>query len=202
MVGDLGTTERAQQRRTHHGSGHEMPAPGITARARDEVLTVRRTGPGSHHVERPRWRRLRSVAPLVVAALLLSSCSGYSGSVGHEVGQWAAAAGISSSNAEFERYVREIPILEREQRVELLKTVCLSLGTDVPQAYLQLPVPDNTITDELNVAYENLDEGAMLCYQSAGKAGSDVYRKTNADLDRGDEALERAARELAQLGVR
>lgn len=148
-----------------------------------------------------RWRA-GLVAAILVAGAVLTSCSSGGASASERLSSWASGASFQSSTAEFLTDVTHIHHFETTGSLSDIHTICLSLGTDVEQAYLNLPTPYSTLTDELNTAYTNLDSGAIACYHASSIDGRDGLRSAVSQLDRGSTALHAAVATLAAFGVR
>jgi hypothetical protein len=129
-----------------------------------------------------------------------AGCTGYSGTRAHQVSQWASQYTVVSND---QTVLSDIGALKRSLRAGRLKDVtsnCAGLVTDAGTAYGNLPTPDDTLTDELNTAYEDFANAGSSC---AG-AGSLRSKKITAALRKiavGLVSLDQATRRLAADGV-
>ena len=151
-----------------------------------------------------RRRRGPRAAAVLVSGLCalagLAGCTGYSGTVSHQVGQWASQYSVISND---QTVVSDTSAIARSYRAGRLKDVtsnCAGLVDDAGTAYGNLPTPDNTLTDELNTAYEDFVNAGSLC-ASAGSIGSAKITSALAAIVRGLAALHRATGRLAADGV-
>ncbi len=141
-------------------------------------------------------------AAVLVAGLVLCACSG-----ARTVAGWAAG----SSGTGFTGAGGTVSILDEDlsgiaagiarHELKALHTVCAALSTDASNGYLELPAPDQRLTDLLNTAYTALGNGAVQCAES-GSFTSPHLTRARADLRRGAAALEAAVARVHRLGVR
>ena len=147
--------------------------------------------------------RLHEAVVVSAAALALATaggCTGYSGTRSHQVSQWALQYTVVAND---QTVLSDIGAIKRSLRAGRLKDVtsnCAGLVTDAGTAYGNLPTPDDTLTDELNTAYEDFANAGSSC---AG-AGSLRSKKITAALSKiavGLVSLDKATRRLAADGV-
>jgi hypothetical protein len=81
-----------------------------------------------------------------------------------------------------------------EHKSLYVTTLCSVLYDDAEAAYVELPSPDQTLTDELNTAYLDIANGADAVHD--GDAG-----KGYAEVAAGSASLSAATRLLASFGV-
>lgn len=152
---------------------------------------------------RPGWGRPIEQAAVVVAVLLavvLAGCTSYTGSKANQVRQWAS---ISSVSANDKLVVQDIAAIKRSLRVRQLKDVtsnCSGLVFDTGTAYGNLPAPDNTLTNELNVAYEHFANAGSSC-AALDSLRSSRMKTALVSIAAGVVALDKATRLLAADGV-
>ena len=77
---------------------------------------------------------------------------------------------------------------------------CSGLVFDTGTSYGNLPAPDNTLTNELNVAYEDFVSAGSSC-AAAGTLNSGRITSALATIALGVVSLDRATRILAADGV-
>lgn len=150
---------------------------------------------------RRRWPRHAAVVLLALGALVsLAGCTGYSGTVANQVGQWASQYTVISND---NLVISDTSAIERSYKAGLLKDVtsnCAGLVDDAGTAYGNLPTPDSTLTGELNTAYQDFANAGSLC-AAAGDIGSAKITSALAIIARGLTALDRATRRLGDDGV-
>ncbi len=130
----------------------------------------------------------------------LAGCTSYTGSKAHQVSEWASIAMVSSND---ELVVQDISAIRRSIKASLIKDVtsnCSGLVIDSGTAYGNLPTPDNTLTNELNVAYEDFASAGSTC-SAAHSVHSHQVAAALRRIDMGVVSLERATRVLAGDGV-
>lgn len=148
---------------------------------------------------RPFGELVALLATLGVSGLL-GACTSYTGTPAHQVVEWASIATVTSNN---QLVVQDIAAIRLSIKKDLIKDVtsnCAGLVFDSGTAYDNLPTPDNTLTDELNVAYVDFTNAGTSC-----AAATSVHsRRVTAALRTiaaGVVALDRANRRLAAEGV-
>ena len=103
-------------------------------------------------------RRLAGASALVAGLLslcLLAGCTGYTGSKANQVRQWASTTSVSANDSLVTQDITAIEASLQAGRLKDVTSNCAGLVFDTGTAYGNLPTPDNTLTDELNVAYED-----------------------------------------------
>jgi len=147
--------------------------------------------------------------PLVDAAALLAGfaalvalagCTSYTGSKAHQVSEWASIATVVSND---QLVVQDIAAIRRSVQVNALKDVtsnCAGLVFDSGTAYGNLPTPDNTLTNELNVAYVDFTSGGSSC-AAVSSIHSAKFAAALRTIAAGMTALDKATRLLAADGV-
>ena len=150
-------------------------------------------------------RRPLNEAAVLVAVLLavvaLAGCTSYTGSKANQVRQWASIALVSSND---NLVVLDIAAIKRSLRAKKFLDVtsnCSGLVYDTGTAYGNLPTPDNALTNELNVAYQDFASGGSTCAAAASLHSSRITSAL-ATIGEGVVALDRATRRLAADGVR
>jgi hypothetical protein len=138
-----------------------------------------------------------------VAIGTLAGCtpgSGYTGSPAQQVSEWASVATVSSND---ELVVEDIVAIRRSVKAGLIKYLtsnCAGLVSDAGTAYGNLPTPDNTLTNELNVAYEDFANAGSSC-AAAQKIHSKTVTAALRTIAQGVVSLDQATRLLAADGV-
>jgi hypothetical protein len=140
--------------------------------------------------------RTRAAAALTTALLALtaSSCASAAGSPASRVGQWASSSGIEGLDQTIVSDMSDLQKARAEHKTLYVTTLCSVLYDDVEQAYVELPSPDQPLTDELNNAYLDIGNGANAV--DAGHAD-----KGYADVAAGSASLAAATKLLASFGV-
>ncbi len=141
----------------------------------------------------------------VVSAVLLvlgalAGCTSYTGSKANQVREWASIASVSSNDELIVQDVSAIKLSLRARRLKDVTSNCSGLVFDTGTAYGNLPAPDNTLTDELNVAYEDLAAAGSSCAW-ARRLGSHRITAALATIDAGLVSLDKAGRLLASDGA-
>jgi hypothetical protein len=96
-------------------------------------------------------------AALVVASMMVSACSSgpdVSGTLSQRVNGWSQGVGLTASSA---KIGSELDLVTRNaQAGDLggLQAVSVQLQDDATVAHAQLPSPDQSLTDQLNTAYQ------------------------------------------------
>jgi len=150
--------------------------------------------------------RRRQLAEMAVLFAVLGACGSLAGcmsgptSLAQQVSAWASSATVSANDG---FVVQDIAAIRRSAKRGLLKDFtsnCAGLVYDSGTAYGNLPTPDNTLTDELNVAYEDFAAGGNSCAEAGGLHSRAVAGAMHK-IAEGVVALERATRRLAADGV-
>ncbi len=153
-----------------------------------------------------RLGRRRPLAGTAVLVALLGACGSLAGcvssptSLAQQVSAWASSATVSANDS---FVVQDVAAIRRSAKRGLLKDFtsnCAGLVYDSGTAYGNLPTPDDTLTNELNVAYEDFADGGNTCaaaHSLHSRAVAGAMRKIAA----GVVALDRAKRRLAADGV-
>jgi len=137
---------------------------------------------------------------VVLALGPLSGCTSYTGSKANQVRQWASIALVTSND---NLVVQDIAAIKRSLRAKKFLDVtsnCSGLVFDTGTAYGNLPTPDNTLTNELNVAYEDFAAGGNSCAQAQSLHSRRVAAAMRK-IAQGVVALDQATRRLAADGV-
>ena len=142
----------------------------------------------------PRRRRRRSgrrslsvVAAVVLGAATLAGCASAeeTGPPGTRVTSWLTSASGGTAIGTVSVDSRNVnSVLAHHNTAGSIRAACGVLTTDAQTAIGNLPTPDQTLTQDLNRAYEAAAAAGSDCYNGAG---------TNAQL------MARSARERAEL---
>jgi hypothetical protein len=142
---------------------------------------------------------------LLIAALsgigTVAGCTSNAGTMATQVSDWASGATVISND---QLVVQDIAALQRSVKEGLIRYVttnCAGLVTDAGTAYGNLPAPDNTLTDELNVAYEDFANAGSRC-ATAQNVHSRKVTGALRTISEGVVSLDAATRRLASYGVR
>lgn len=141
------------------------------------------------------------LAAALVALGALAGCTSYTGSKANQVRQWASIALVSSND---KLIVQDIAAIKASLRARQFKDVtsnCSGLVFDTGTAYGNLPTPDNTLTNELNIAYEDFASAGSSCAAAASLHSRRVTAAL-ATIAVGVVSLDEATRLLAADGVR
>jgi hypothetical protein len=136
-----------------------------------------------------------------VLVVLLGGCTSYSGTTANQVRQWAAQSDVTYNNSIL---VQDVDHLQRSIAARDLKKIttnCDGLAYDTGTAYGNLPTPDNTLTNELNDAYQRFFAAGNGCSQ-AGSVDSPRVGRALRDSSKGLRLLAIATRHLDRDGVR
>jgi hypothetical protein len=131
---------------------------------------------------------------------LLAGCVSGPTSLAQQVSQWASGATVSANDG---FVVQDVAAIRRSAKRGLLKDFtsnCAGLVYDSGTAYGNLPTPDNTLTNELNVAYEDFAAGGNAC-AAVHSLHSLAVARAMRKIAEGVVALDRATRRLAADGV-
>jgi len=142
----------------------------------------------------------------VIVALALggasstAGCTGYSGPVANQVGQWASQYSVVSNDRTVVSDIDAIKLSLQAGRLKDLTSNCAGLVDDAGTAYGNLPTPDNTLTNELSTAYQDFANAGSSC-ATARSIDSGTITRALGTISRGLVALARADRRLARDGV-
>jgi hypothetical protein len=148
--------------------------PGLVT-VSPESSCPRDTGPGAPG--RPATPRawctgsVVTVVVVLVGALALAGCAGQeqSGTPSARVSTWVSGSGGGSAIGGIEVDSRNIDqVLAHHDSAAAVKEVCALLTNDAETAIGQLPTPDDQLTNDLNVAYEDGAAAGDECYKGAG----------------------------------
>jgi hypothetical protein len=131
---------------------------------------------------------------------LLAACTGYTGSKANQVRQWASTTSVSANDSFVRQDITAIKASLSAGRLKDLTSNCSGLVFDTGTAYGNLPTPDSTLTDELNVAYEDFANAGSSCAAARSLRSSRVTRALEI-IDVGLVSLDKATRRLAADGV-
>jgi len=149
--------------------------------------------------------RHRSRAALVLTALGalggLSGCASYTGSHAHQVSEWASTASVVANDQLVTQDIAAIRLSVQKDLIKDVTSNCSGLVFDAGTGYGNLPTPDNTLTNELNVAYEDFANAGSSC-AAARSVHSHVVVSALRTIETGVVALDKAARRLASDGVK
>ncbi len=152
----------------------------------------------------PGPRRTLGGAAALVAVLLslgpLAGCTGYTGSKANQVRQWAATTSVSANDTFVRQDITAIKASLSAGRLKDVTSNCSGLVFDTGTAYGNLPTPDNALTDELNVAYEDFAKAGSSCAAARSLRSSRVTRALEI-IGVGLVSLDKATRRLAADGV-
>ncbi len=140
------------------------------------------------------------LAALLLALGALAGCTSYTGTRANQVREWASIALVASND---KLIVQDITAVKASLRARQLKDVtsnCSGLVFDTGTAYGNLPTPDITLTNELNVAYEDFASAGSSCAAAASLHSSRIAGAL-ATIALGAVSLDRATRLLAADGV-
>jgi outer membrane murein-binding lipoprotein Lpp len=150
-----------------------------------------------------RLGRHRSRGPagaIVLAAVILGGCSPYSGTTAQKVQQWASQ---NSFVANHDQIVADITLVHKAVAAgsaKVVRTICGGLASDVGTAYVTLPTPDQTLTNDLNDADTTVVNASTSCSGvrsvHSGSMAADLALFNTALAD-----LRKAQQRLAALGI-
>jgi hypothetical protein len=101
----------------------------------------------------------KSVLPafVVVAAMTVSACSSgpdVSGTLSQRVNGWSQGVGLGASSAKIGTELDQVTKSASSGDQGTLQAVSVQLQDDATIAHAQLPSPDQSLTDQLNTAYQ------------------------------------------------
>jgi hypothetical protein len=144
---------------------------------------------------------VRFAVVLGFVALMVSSCSGLSGSRRAQVGEWANGASYDSANAQIQSDLSYLSAAARARQVRDFQADCEGFSGDVETLYETLPTPDVMLTNELNHAFEDWFAASADC-ENATSLTSVAYVQAQSEIKRGQEQYTRAIARLASFGIR
>jgi hypothetical protein len=100
-------------------------------------------------------------AAVVVASLTLSACSSgpdVSGTLSQRVNGWSQGAGLTASSAKITSELDLVTKSASTGDLGHLQAVSVQLQDDATIAHAQLPSPDQSLTNQLNTAYQTAYE--------------------------------------------
>jgi len=137
---------------------------------------------------------------VLVALGSLAGCTSYTGSKANQVRQWASLSSVSANDALVTADIAAIKKSFNEGRLKYVTSNCSGLVFDTGTAYGNLPTPDNTLTNELNVAYQDFVSAGSAC-AAVHELGSSRMTKALETIEVGLVSLDEASRRLAADGV-
>jgi hypothetical protein len=137
---------------------------------------------------------------VLLALGALAGCTGYTGSKANQVRQWASTTSVSANDRLVSQDITAIRASLRAGRLKDVTSNCSGLVFDTGTAYGNLPTPDNTLTDELNVAYEDFANAGSSC-AAVRNLRSGRMKRALAIIGAGLVSLDAATRRLAADGV-
>ena len=146
---------------------------------------------------------LGEAAVLVTVLLALGSlagCTSYTGSKANQVRQWASLSSVSANDALVTADIAAIKKSFSEGKLKYVTSNCSGLVFDTGTAYGNLPTPDNTLTNELNVAYQDFVSAGSAC-AAVHELGSSRMTKALETIEVGLVSLDEASHRLAADGV-
>lgn|GEM_PF-2384003 len=136
---------------------------------------------------------------LVLAAVVLAGCSGYSGSEAQRVAEWASGAQLSTNDGYVVADISDISRGISAGNLGATHTACDGLASDAATAYGELPTPVASLTDDLAAAYLDDTRAAQDC-TSAMSFSAIGFRRYRVTVARGTRAFDAAQRILRRLG--
>lgn len=134
------------------------------------------------------------------ALAVLGGCTSYTGSPAHQVAEWASIADVSAND---QLVLQDVAAIRLSVRKDLLKDVtsnCSGLVFDAGTADGNLPTPDNSLTNQLNAAYQDFVSGGSSCAAASSVHSGRVVSALKT-IAAGVVILEAAERRLAADGV-
>ncbi len=144
-------------------------------------------------------RRTLPAVVLVLVAVVLAGCSGYSGGEARQVAQWASGAQLATNDGYVVADLADISRGISAGDLGATHTACDGLASDAATAYGELPTPLAALTDDLATAYLDDTRAAQDC-TSAGSFAAPGFRRYRATVARGIRAFDAAQRILRRLG--
>jgi len=100
---------------------------------------------------------------VVLAGTVLAACTGYSGTLAHQVDEWASGASLTTNDGYVTSDISSIAVGIKQHQLTATHTACDGLGSDAGTADGELPTPDTRLTDDLNDAYLDFTKAAQDC---------------------------------------
>jgi hypothetical protein len=129
-----------------------------------------------------------------------AGCTSYTGTPAHQVSEWASIADVASNDQLVLQDIAAVRLSVKENKLKYLTSNCSGLVFDAGTAYGNLPSPDNTLTNELNVAYEDFVSAGSSC-AAARDLHSQRVAAALSKIDAGAAVLGEATHLLAADGV-
>jgi len=117
------------------------------------------------------------------------------------VSEWASTASVVANDQLVTQDIAAIRLSVQKDLIKDVTSNCSGLVFDAGTGYGNLPTPDNTLTNELNVAYEDFANAGSSC-AAARSVHSHVVVSALRTIETGVVALDKAARRLASDGVK
>jgi outer membrane murein-binding lipoprotein Lpp len=133
---------------------------------------------------RPRPTLTLTVTAVLIAlgSSLLAGCAGQeqSGTPSVRVTTWVkgASGGVAIGTVEVDARNVDLAVA-RHNTAAALRTVCALLTTDAQTAIGNLPTPDDRLTNDLNIAYEEASAAGDDCYE--GSDGNAALMRRSAE---------------------
>jgi hypothetical protein len=139
---------------------------------------------------------VRRVLAVAVVALALAGCGRATVSEVQAVRSWMSNAAYTAGDNEIRGDVHnaETALKNATSSAVALHTVCGVLSLDDEAGYNALPTPDAQATSELSTAYNEIGEGATVCFGAAGHASQ--RQRALLDLETGNADLYFATQRL------
>jgi hypothetical protein len=102
-------------------------------------------------------KRVIVPAALVVVSMMVSACSSgpdVSGTLSQRVNGWSQGVGLTASSAKIGSELDLVTKSAQAGDLGGLQAVSVQLQDDATVAHAQLPSPDQSLTDQLNTAYQ------------------------------------------------
>jgi len=119
------------------------------------------------------------------------------------VNSWASQSGIVALDQTIAFDVHGAQGAAAAGKLLTARTVCSALNDDVSQAYIELPSPDEKLTQLLNLGDLAIGQGADDCYQAlGGTENKALLKRALAEIEQGSADLTAATSRLETFGVR
>jgi hypothetical protein len=147
---------------------------------------------------RPRAGAL--LGALVLVALGVAGCSGYSGDASNQMKQWANNVGYAALDQQIEADLASLAAGLKGRELKPLHTACDAFVIDADSLYDELPAPDTLATNELAGGLTTFASAGVAC-SAAPAFGSPSFAKYEELLKKGESEYKAARSRVASFGV-
>ena len=140
------------------------------------------------------------VGALVVGALGVAGCAGYTGTPSQMMHEWANNAGYVADDQQIEADLTSLAAGLRSRQLKALHTACDAFVIDANTLYDELPTPDGRATDELSTGLTDLASAGTAC-SLAPSFSSPTFARYERLLKEGVASFDVARKRITSFGV-